>query len=307
MYTSIERLLRVFNPVKDYFLSTENDCPKELQEFFSSEEAHCVLCFLEHILHIIQKANLKLQRRYLSAVALHRIITDLKFNLQQRVNSGFFGTNCRLKLSRLPPDAMGRLNNSFVHFIERVIEYIDEYYLLKKKAKNGKVIEPKDVIPAVLYEAMSPFGSTNLDIQWNQITRCIELFRMENLNENDLFNEFTEIQSVFQSIQNRNIPLYDQVQSYVDKKINPNLSTASVTKSSSNRQIGEDEEDSDYDDDDPKEERGATKEIRPDQLWAMLLSIKPTPSPNLHKFISFLFSVSVSHKTDAKRRLDCPF
>ncbi len=39
----------------------------------------------------------------------------------------------------------------------------------------------------------------------------------------------------------------------------------------------------------------ATKEIRPDQLWAMLLSIKPTPSPNLHKFISFLFSIPCSN------------
>jgi hypothetical protein len=80
----------VFTPVKDYFLSiNKEDCPEELQEFFSSEEAHCVLRFLEHILHIIQKSNLKLQRRYLAAVDLHQIITYLKFNLQQRINSVF--------------------------------------------------------------------------------------------------------------------------------------------------------------------------------------------------------------------------
>jgi hypothetical protein len=70
LYTSIERLLQVFNPTKDYFLSLDDGgCPKELQEFFSYDEGQCVLCFLEHILHIIQKSNLKLQRKYLTAVS----------------------------------------------------------------------------------------------------------------------------------------------------------------------------------------------------------------------------------------------
>ena len=67
------------------------------------------------------------------------------------------------------------------------------------------------------------------------------------------------------------------------------MSAVVATKSSSNRQIEEDEEDSDCDD--PEEEGRATKEIGCDQLWAMPLSIKPTPSPKLHKFISFLFSI----------------
>jgi hypothetical protein len=69
LYTSIERLLEVFIPVKDYFLSRDDDCPQELKEFFSCEEGHCVLSFLENILYIIQKSNLKLQRRYLAAVS----------------------------------------------------------------------------------------------------------------------------------------------------------------------------------------------------------------------------------------------
>jgi hypothetical protein len=58
------------------------------------------------------------------------------------------------------------------------------------------------------------------------------------------------------------------------------------TKTSSNTQFEEEQQDSD---DDPKEEGDATKEIRPDHLWGVLLSLKPTPCPNLHKFISFSF------------------
>ena len=71
---------------------------KSSKFFFSCEEGHCILSFLEHILHIIQKANLKLQRRYLAAVGLHQIITDLKFNLQQRLNSSFFWYKLSFKI-----------------------------------------------------------------------------------------------------------------------------------------------------------------------------------------------------------------
>ena len=67
------------------------------------------------------------------------------------------------------------------------------------------------------------------------------------------------------------------------------MSAVVATKFSSNRQIEEGEEDSDCDD--PAEEGCATIEIGPDQLWAMPLSIKSTPSPKLHKFISFLSSI----------------
>jgi len=113
--------------LKDYFLSRDDDdCPQELKEFFSCEEGNCVLSFLENIIYIIQESNLKLQRRYLAAVSLHQIITELKFKLQQRLDSSFFGTTCQLKLSRLLPITADKLKISCTSFIERVIEYIDD-------------------------------------------------------------------------------------------------------------------------------------------------------------------------------------
>jgi hypothetical protein len=70
------------------------------------------------------------------------------------------------------------------------------------------------------------------------------------------------------------------------------MSSVAATKTSSNTQVEEERQDSD---DDPKEEGGVTKEIRPDHLWVIILSVKPTPSPNLQKFIYFLFSISCSN------------
>jgi len=89
---------------------------------------------------------------------------------------------------------------------------------LKKKDKNGKIIEPKRVLPSLLYKAISPFGlSTIDDITWDHITKCIELFQLENVNEDDVFNEFSEIQMIFKYIQDKNISLFDQVQLYINK------------------------------------------------------------------------------------------
>ncbi|CAF1359389.1 unnamed protein product [Rotaria magnacalcarata] len=293
LHKSIERLLQVFAPVKDYFLSLDDGCPGELKEFFSCEEGHCVLSFFENILSIIQKSNLKLQRRYLAGVSLHRVITELKLKLQQRLDSSFFGASCRLKLSRLEPNIANKLNHSFARFIQRVIEYIDEYYLLKKKDKYGNIIEPKCITPSEIYEAISPFGlSTINEVTWDHVTKCTELFKIKNLNEDDLFNEFCEIQIVFKSIQDKNISIYDQIQSYIKTTSNSNKSTTTATTKLLNKEF---EEEQDSNDDDELKESSAIKEIRSDQLWAMLLSIKLTPSPNLHKLICFLFSIPCSN------------
>ena len=136
---------------------------------------------------------------------------------------------------------------------------------------------------------MSPFGlSTINEITWDNFTKCIELFQIKNLNEDDLFNEFTEIQSVFKFIQNKNISLYDQVQSYIGKISNSNIYATTSTTISLGK-VAEIVEDND----DSNEDSIVSKEIRPDHLWAMLLSIKP--SPNLHRFISFLFSIPCSN------------
>ncbi|CAF1058437.1 unnamed protein product [Didymodactylos carnosus] len=121
LHTSIERILKVYNPIKDYFLA-QDDCPNELIQFFSLEEGPCVLSFLEHILFIIQKTSLQLQRSYTTAVDLHRLITSLKFELQQRLDSSFFGSNCRSKLASLSKEKAVELKNSFVKFIQRTIE-----------------------------------------------------------------------------------------------------------------------------------------------------------------------------------------
>ncbi|CAF3640460.1 unnamed protein product, partial [Rotaria socialis] len=70
---------------------------------------------------------------------------------------------------------------------------------------------------------------------------------------------------------------------------------AAITKTSSIIQIEEEQEHNNSDDCDDPEESVSTERISPDQLWAMILSVKPTLSPNLHQFICFLFSIPCSN------------
>ena len=118
------------------------------------------------------------------------------------------------------------MKHSLACFIQRVIEYIDEYCLLKKKDKYGNIIEPKCITPSEMYEAINPFGlSTINEVTWDHVTKCIELLKIKNLNEDDLFNEFCEVQVIFKSIQEKNISIHDQIQSYIKKTSNSSIST----------------------------------------------------------------------------------
>ena len=95
MYSSTERLLLVYRPVKDYFIDQSNDeIPKELEKYFQSEETLCVLTFLHHVLFEIPKTNLELQKEFITAIDLYRIITSLQYKLKQRLDTSFFGTQC---------------------------------------------------------------------------------------------------------------------------------------------------------------------------------------------------------------------
>jgi hypothetical protein len=174
--------------VKDYFIDqSKEDIPQELEHFFQCEETLCVLTFLHHILFEIQKANLELQKESITAIDLYRIITTLQYKLKQRVDTSYFGIYCRQLLNRMSPDTAAKLQSSFIQFISKFIQYVDKYF-----SKN-----------AGLLEAISFFGYGIENLTWNHIQKCVEVTKIEGLNEDNLFNEFTELKLTFESIKKK--------------------------------------------------------------------------------------------------------
>ncbi|CAF4868999.1 unnamed protein product [Rotaria sp. Silwood1] len=159
----------------------------------------------------------------------------------ERIDSQFFGAACRYRLARLPIDKQNMLKTSFIEFLSKIISYEN-------------------------IEALT----------WNQVIQCIDMLKIKGLNEDCLFDEYTNIKSMFKTISDQSIPISDQVQAFVKKQ-----NDITVTN------ICDDV--TDVDDD---YSTGA-KRVRSDQLWMLLLSL--TKSPNFKKLICFLYSLPCSN------------
>ncbi|CAM4985979.1 unnamed protein product [Rotaria socialis] len=267
LYLSIDRLLLVYKPVKEYFTDQSNrETPKELEKNFQSEETLCILTFLHHILFEIQKTNLELQKKSITAIDLYRIITSIQYKPKQRLDTSFFGIQCRNLLNRMSSDTSAELQASFKRFILTFLEYIDKYF-----SQN-----------VAFLEAIGHFGYGIENLTWNQVQKCIEITKIKGLNEDDLFNEFTELKLTFEMIQKKEVPLLNQIQFFLSNEGQEEIRNSSTT---SIHQSESDEED----------EEEQTKVIRSDQLWAMLLAVNATPTPNMKKLICFLYSIPASN------------
>ena len=208
LYSSIYRLLLVYEPVKDYFTHPSNKgIPAELKKNFESEETLCVLTFLQHVLFEIQKSNLELQKEFVTAVDLHRIITSLHYKLKQRVDTMFFGIHCQQLLNRMPSDLAAKLQSSFVQFISTFLDPVNKYF-----SKN-----------AALLEIIGQFAFGIENLSWDHVQRCIALVKIDGLNEDDLFNEFTELKLTFELIKKKNIPLADQIDHFLCNELNTEI------------------------------------------------------------------------------------
>ncbi|CAF4439097.1 unnamed protein product, partial [Rotaria sp. Silwood2] len=261
LYLSIERLVEVFNPVKKYFLELHENCPKEIKQFFERDEATCILSFLQHVLFEIHQKNLELQRYYSTAVDLYRIITSIKNKLKERINAQFFGAACRYKLARLPVDVQNMLKSSFIEFLSKIISYIDSYF-----DQN-----------VVFYRTINYFSYENIEaLTWNQVIQCVDMLKIKDLNEDCLFGEFTNIKSIFKTISDQSIPIFDQVQAFVRKQ-------NYITVTNAYDDVKEVDDDCST----------GTKKVRSDQLWMFLLSL--TKSPNFNQLICFLYSLPCSN------------
>ncbi|CAF0880118.1 unnamed protein product, partial [Rotaria sordida] len=135
---------------------------------------------------------------------------------------------------------------------------------------------------AVLLETIGHFGNGIEDLTWNQVQKCIEVRKIQGLNEDNLFNEFTELKLTFEAIKKKEVPLIDQIQFFLSNAAGKEIHNSSTTTI---RQTEVDEE----------VEEEPTKVIRSDQSWAMLLAINATLTPNMKKLISFLYSIPASN------------
>ncbi|CAF2869534.1 unnamed protein product [Rotaria sp. Silwood2] len=133
----------------------------------------------------------------------YEIITSIKSKLQERIDSDFFGAACRYRLARLPSDIQKTLKTSFIEFLRAIICYIDSYF-----DQN-----------VTLYQTISYFDFQNIEsLTWNQVIQCVDLLKIKGLNDDCLFDEFTNIKSTLKIILQQRISVFNLVQTFINKQ-----------------------------------------------------------------------------------------
>ncbi|CAF2823934.1 unnamed protein product [Rotaria sp. Silwood2] len=118
-------------------------------------------------------------------------------------------------------------------------------------------------------------------ITFDQIERCVAILHIE-LNHDKLFDEMIHIQSTFKEIVSYRESLSDQIQKYIgNRNFNEVEETAEEERffhktTTSNHQHNH-------------------RRIRPDQLWAYLISRATTNLQEITKLISFVYSIPCSN------------
>jgi hypothetical protein len=102
---------------------------------------------------------------------------------------------------------------------------------------------------------------------------------IKGLDEDRLFDEFTNLKSILRTVLGQSVSLFDQVQGFITKK------NDLITKDDG----GDHEKDINNNDNRLTD----NKVVRSDQLWMLLIPL--TPSPNFNKLLCFLYSLPCSN------------
>ena len=156
---AVERVLKMFVPLKSYFLS-QNKCPLVLQNFFSDPCSEIWLKFVHHQASIFHDTILKLEGDYQNFSEVGMIILDLKEKFDYRLSQDYVPLLLKNDLKFLINDGqinenyfMGHVRNFYKNVIDYLSKYCEQYSEFQKFnwIQLNKSMEWKDVEDSILY------------------------------------------------------------------------------------------------------------------------------------------------------------
>ncbi|CAF3331945.1 unnamed protein product [Rotaria socialis] len=220
-----------------------------------------------------EKKALELQGYHISIVDLNRIITSLLIKLNDRLQHNYFGYQTKKLLNSLVDSEREKLNQSFIDYISTLIKYIEKFYSEQKE----------------LAELTAIFGFCDLNqIKFHQIEKCIDFLRMD-IDRDKLFDEMSILQSKFKELNSYRESLSRQISQYI------NNDARSVYEEFNNDLCNESHDEDNLIHKPTTENHEREMEFRSDQFWSFLLAKSKPMCIEMHKIISYVYSIPCSN------------
>ncbi|CAF1143046.1 unnamed protein product [Rotaria sordida] len=173
----------------------------------------------------------------------------------------------------MPEDVHEKLIYSFVKYLRSIIQYIHKYY---------------DEY-SLLAESVANFGITEIDqIKFDQIEKRFAILNLE-VDHDKLFKETISLQNTYKEVNSYREPLFVQIEKYVGShKIEKQIDNEVLEES-------DDEELVHKTPTQTQTHQDSYHKIRPDQLWAFLITKTTTNCDEMTKLASYVYSIPCSN------------
>lgn len=133
---AIERVLKLFRPLKNYFLSIDK-CPNILKTFFEDPSSELWLYFIHAQSATFHQAVLKIEGQSVSAIEATREINQLKDNLRSKQRTQFLPHSVRNLILQFQVSDSGcteeYVKNVASEFYKTSYEYLEQWTLFTKE------------------------------------------------------------------------------------------------------------------------------------------------------------------------------
>uniref|UniRef100_A0A2S2QEU8 Uncharacterized protein n=1 Tax=Sipha flava TaxID=143950 RepID=A0A2S2QEU8_9HEMI len=126
---ALERVLKMFQPLKNYFLSIDK-CPNILKEFFDNPNSELWLYFMHAQSATFHHAVLKIESQNVSAIDAANEINQLQNNLDQKQNSCYLPhatRNIMVKLQETGDINKENVRTAASNFYKTSKEYLEQW------------------------------------------------------------------------------------------------------------------------------------------------------------------------------------
>lgn len=175
LYLAIKRLLKLFKPLKNYFLNLENPL-KVLKIFFENDFSEALLFTIHSTMNIMHTNIETIERADNSIIEVRKVLKEIINNLNQRINQKFMP----LKVKEVLREIESTEKNT-TEFIEEINNF---YITMINYLKSW--IKPLEELDVFEWMDISKINSA----QWLDLEASLEFLRSHNIvvDEEKLFN-----------------------------------------------------------------------------------------------------------------------